>query len=124
MLDTGNSHGAQTVTGGRNGRTTKRGRPLRCRPPSRKKWRSRLCCTMRDGRGGTSEPYRLHPGDTGGPSRRRDVCGPVKPGDSTIGDTCEVQKGGPPRWKIGKEWFCGYPEIRPCNGPGPLPEHH
>jgi len=30
----------------------------------------------------------------------------------------------PPRWKIGKEWFCGYPEIRPCNGPGPLPGHH
>jgi hypothetical protein len=30
----------------------------------------------------------------------------------------------PPRWKIGKKWFCGYPEIRPCNGPGPLPGHH
>jgi hypothetical protein len=30
----------------------------------------------------------------------------------------------PPRWKIGKEWICGYPEIRPCNGPGPLPGHH
>jgi hypothetical protein len=30
----------------------------------------------------------------------------------------------PPRWKIGKEWFCGYPEIRPCNGPGQLPGHH
>jgi hypothetical protein len=30
----------------------------------------------------------------------------------------------PPRWKIGKRWFCGYPEIRPCNGPGPLPGHH
>jgi hypothetical protein len=30
----------------------------------------------------------------------------------------------PPRWKIGKDWFCGYPEIRPCNGPGPLPGHH
>ncbi len=29
----------------------------------------------------------------------------------------------PPRWKIGKKWFCGYPEIRPCNGPGPLPGH-
>jgi hypothetical protein len=29
-----------------------------------------------------------------------------------------------PRWKIGKKWFCGYPEIRPCNGPGPLPWHH
>jgi hypothetical protein len=28
-----------------------------------------------------------------------------------------------PRWKIGKKWFCGYPEIRPCNGPGPLPGH-
>jgi hypothetical protein len=28
-----------------------------------------------------------------------------------------------PRWKIGKEWFCGYPEIRPCNSPGPLPGH-
>ncbi len=30
----------------------------------------------------------------------------------------------PPRWKIGKKWFCGYPEIRLCNGPGPLPGHH
>jgi hypothetical protein len=30
----------------------------------------------------------------------------------------------PPRWKIGKKWFCGYPEIRPCNGPGPFPGHH
>jgi hypothetical protein len=30
----------------------------------------------------------------------------------------------PPRWKIGKRWFCGYPEIRPCNGPGPLPGHY
>jgi hypothetical protein len=34
------------------------------------------------------------------------------------------RKGAPPRWKIGKDWFCGYPEVRPCNGPGPLPEHH
>ena len=34
------------------------------------------------------------------------------------------RRGAPPRWKIGKEWFCGYPEIRPCNGPGPLPGHH
>ncbi len=30
----------------------------------------------------------------------------------------------PPRWRIGKEWICGYPKIRPCNGPGPLPGHH
>jgi hypothetical protein len=30
----------------------------------------------------------------------------------------------PPRWKIGKRWFCRYPEIRPCDGPGPLPGHH
>jgi hypothetical protein len=29
-----------------------------------------------------------------------------------------------PRWKIGKEWICGYPEIRSCNGPGPLQGHH
>jgi hypothetical protein len=36
----------------------------------------------------------------------------------------ECRKRIPPRWKIGKDWFCGYPEIRPCNGPGPLPEHH
>jgi len=36
----------------------------------------------------------------------------------------KCRRGAPPRWKIGKEWFCGYPEIRPCNGPGPLPEHH
>ena len=36
----------------------------------------------------------------------------------------KCRKRTPPRWKIGKGWFCGYPEIRPCNGPGPLPEHH
>ncbi len=35
----------------------------------------------------------------------------------------KCRKRAPPRWKIGKEWFCRYPEIRPCNGPGPLPEH-
>jgi hypothetical protein len=34
------------------------------------------------------------------------------------------RKKTPPRWRIGKEWICGYPEIRPCNGPGPLPGHH
>jgi hypothetical protein len=36
----------------------------------------------------------------------------------------KCRKRAPPRWKIGKDWFCGYPEIRPCNGPGPLPGHH
>ncbi len=36
----------------------------------------------------------------------------------------KCRRKAPPRWKIGKEWFCGYPEIRPCNGPGPLPGHH
>jgi hypothetical protein len=36
----------------------------------------------------------------------------------------KCRKRAPPRWKIGREWFCRYPEIRPCNGPGPLPEHH
>ncbi len=36
----------------------------------------------------------------------------------------KCRRGAPPRWRIGKEWFCGYPKIRPCNGPGPLPEHH
>jgi hypothetical protein len=33
----------------------------------------------------------------------------------------KCRKKTPPRWKIGEEWFCGYPEIRPCNGSGPLP---
>jgi hypothetical protein len=36
----------------------------------------------------------------------------------------ECRKRTPPRWRIGKKWFCGYPEIRPCNGPGLLPGHH
>ncbi len=36
----------------------------------------------------------------------------------------KCRKKTPPRWKIGKEWISGYPEIRPCNGPGPLPGHH
>ncbi len=36
----------------------------------------------------------------------------------------KCRKKTPPRWRIGKEWICGYPEIRPCNGPGPLPGHH
>ncbi len=36
----------------------------------------------------------------------------------------KCKKKTPPRWRIGKEWICGYPEIRPCNGPGQLPGHH
>jgi hypothetical protein len=36
----------------------------------------------------------------------------------------KCRKKTPPRWRIGKKWFCGYPEIRPCNGPGLLPGHH
>ncbi len=36
----------------------------------------------------------------------------------------KCRKKTPPRWRIGREWICGYPEIRPCNGPGPLPGHH
>jgi hypothetical protein len=36
----------------------------------------------------------------------------------------KCRKKTPPRWRIGKEWVCGYPEIRPCYGPGPLPGHH
>jgi hypothetical protein len=36
----------------------------------------------------------------------------------------KCRKKTPPRWRIGKKWCCGYPEIRPCNGPGPLPGHH
>jgi hypothetical protein len=35
----------------------------------------------------------------------------------------KCERKTPPRWKIGKKWFCGYPEIRPCNGPGPVPGH-
>jgi hypothetical protein len=36
----------------------------------------------------------------------------------------KCRKKTPPRWRIGKEWICGYPEIRPCNGPEPFPGHH
>ncbi len=36
----------------------------------------------------------------------------------------KCRKKTPPGWRIGKKWVCGYPEIRPCNGPGPLPGHH
>ncbi len=36
----------------------------------------------------------------------------------------KCRKRTPSRWRIGKKWFCGYPEIRPCNGLGPLPGHH
>jgi hypothetical protein len=35
----------------------------------------------------------------------------------------KCRKRTPPRWKIGRKRFCGYPEIRPCNGPGLLPGH-
>jgi hypothetical protein len=35
----------------------------------------------------------------------------------------KCRKKTPPRWKVGREWICGYPEIRSCNGPGPLPWH-
>ncbi len=36
----------------------------------------------------------------------------------------KCRKKTPPWWRIGREWICGYPEIRPCNGPGPLPGHN
>ncbi len=36
----------------------------------------------------------------------------------------KCRKRTPPRWRIGRRWVCGYPEIRPCNGPEPLPGHH
>jgi hypothetical protein len=36
----------------------------------------------------------------------------------------KCRKRTPPWWRIGKKWLCGYPEIRPCNGLGPLPGHH
>jgi hypothetical protein len=35
----------------------------------------------------------------------------------------KCRKKTPARWKIGKEWICGYPEIWSSNGPGPLPGH-
>jgi hypothetical protein len=35
----------------------------------------------------------------------------------------KCRKKTPPRWRIGKEWICGYPEIQSCNRPGPLPGH-
>jgi hypothetical protein len=35
----------------------------------------------------------------------------------------KCRKKTPTRWKIGREWICGYPEIRSCSGPGPLPGH-
>ena len=52
---------------------------------------------MRIGRGRTSEPYCLHPGNTGTAYRRRDVCGSIEPGSPAIGDTCEVQEKSPPQ---------------------------
>ncbi len=33
------------------------------------------------------------------------------------------RKKTPAQWRIGKECICGYPEIRSCNRPGPLPGH-
>jgi hypothetical protein len=35
----------------------------------------------------------------------------------------KCRKKTPARWKIGREWICGYPEIQSCNSPGPLPGH-
>ena len=35
----------------------------------------------------------------------------------------KCRKKTPPRWRIGREWICGYPEIRLCGRPGPLPGH-
>ncbi len=34
--------------------------------------------------------------NTGDASRRRAVCGSTEPGSPTIGNTCEMQEGGPP----------------------------
>jgi len=84
---------------------------------------------MRDGRGGTSESHRLHSGNTGDPSRRRGVCGPVEPGDPTVGDTCEVQKEGSPQVEnrkgmvlripsadISRRWLGGYEGLETLPG--------
>ncbi len=35
----------------------------------------------------------------------------------------KCRKKSPPRWRIGQEWICGYPEIRACDRPEPLPGH-
>ncbi len=66
----------------------------------------------------------MHARDTGDAPGKRCVRGTIESSDPAVGDSCEVQEEDPPRWKIGKKWFCGYPKIRPCNGPRPLPGHH
>ncbi len=96
VLDTRDSHGAQTVTGSRNRRITKHGRPLGCGPHSSEEWRSCLRRTMRIGRGGAPKSHRLHSRNTSDSPGRGDVCRSVKPGDPTVSNAREVQKKGPP----------------------------
>ncbi len=123
VLDTRDSHGAQTVTGSRNRRITKRGRPLRWGPHSSEEWRSCLRRTMRmvlvelrNHTTCTQEIPVIHQGE----EMYVDPLSLVVRRSATL---VKCRKKAPPRWKIGQEWFCGYPEIRPCNGPGPLPGH-
>ncbi len=96
VLGTRNSHGAQTVTGSRNIRITKCGRPLRCGPHSSEEWRSCLCRTMRNGRGGAQKSHHLHSRNTSYPPGKGDVCGSVKSGDPAVSDAREVQKKSSP----------------------------
>jgi hypothetical protein len=66
----------------------------------------------------------VHARDTCDIPRKRFIRGTTESGSPEISNSCEVQEENPPQWRIGKKWICGYPEIRPCNGPGPLPGHH
>jgi hypothetical protein len=97
--------------------------PLWVRSLGAEKRRGRLCCSLWDCRSGAQKPNRMHTGDTCYVPGEGDVRGPLQPGAPAFRNFSKVQKEDLPRWRIGKEWICGYPEIQSCNGPGPLPGH-
>ncbi len=123
VLDARDAHGTETVTSSWDRKTKRRGESLWRRSPGGEKWRGCLRGTMWDGRGRTPEPHHMHARDTGDAPGKRCV-EPLSLMIQRSATPVKCRRRTPPRWKIGKKWFCGYPEIRPCNGPGPLPGHH
>jgi hypothetical protein len=79
---------------------------------------------MRDGRGRTPKSHHVRARDTCDIPRKRCICGATESGGPEISNSCEVQEENPTTVEDREGMDLGYPEIRLCNGPGPLPGHH
>jgi hypothetical protein len=123
VLDKGYTRRIEATASSRMGEHLGHRTPLWTRTPGVEKRRGRLCGSLRDGRGGAQKSDHMLTGDT------RDVRGEevyVEPFSLVLQHSATLVRcrgETPPRWRIGKERVCGYPEIRPCSRPGPLPRH-